>query len=225
MPPFIANSVFVSGTLAYVADYWTGLRVIDVSDPTQPREVGFYETPGLPMQVFAADSLIYLADYWGGLWILRYTGDSHSYSVSGQVELQDFSGDVTTVPVTVELRQSGNVVRTEVISLDAQGGFTLYQVAPGTYEVAFKASHWLRRVRTVEVIGSNVQGVNVSLPNGDVDGDNEVTLFDFSRLVAAFGSMPGDSNWNPDADLDGDEEVTLYDFGIIVRHFGEAGDW
>lgn len=66
--------------------------------------------------------------------------------------------------------------------------------------------------------------LNFTLQNGDIDNDNEVTLFDFGRLVSAFGSMPGDANWNPDADLDGDEEVTLFDFGVLVRHFGSIGN-
>ncbi|GIV18466.1 MAG: hypothetical protein KatS3mg023_0217 [Armatimonadota bacterium] len=56
------------------------------------------------------------------------------------------------------------------------------------------------------------------------NSDNEVTLFDFGALVAAFGSMPGEGNWNPNADLDGDTEVTLFDFGILVRNFGAIGD-
>jgi probable HAF family extracellular repeat protein len=148
-----------------------------------------------------------------------------AYSVSGRVELRDFDGDVTAIPVTVELRRNGNVVRTEVVSLDAQGGYTLRNVAPGTYDIAFKASHWLRVVVPgVAIVNADVTGVDVSLTNGDIDGDNEVTLFDFGELVAAFGSMPGDSNWNPDADLDGDLEVTLFDFGILVRNFGAIGD-
>jgi hypothetical protein len=66
--------------------------------------------------------------------------------------------------------------------------------------------------------------VDVVLTNGDIDGDNEVTLLDFGALVAAFGSMLGDDNWNPDADLDGDEEVTLLDFGVLVQNFGAIGD-
>lgn len=61
------------------------------------------------------------------------------------------------------------------------------------------------------------------LVNGDVDGDNEVTLFDFGLLVQALGSTPGDPNWNPDADLDGDDEVTLFDHGILVKNFGQIG--
>jgi probable HAF family extracellular repeat protein len=148
-----------------------------------------------------------------------------AYSLSGQVELRDFGGDVTAIPVTVELRQNGNVVRNEVVSLDAQGGYTLHNVAPGTYDIAFEASGWLRVVVPgVTIVNADVTGVDVSLTNGDIDGDNEVTLFDFGALVAAFGSTPYDSNWNPDADLDGDLEVTLFDFGILVRNFGAIGD-
>jgi len=59
--------------------------------------------------------------------------------------------------------------------------------------------------------------------NGDVDGDNHVTLQDFAELVRAFGSEAGDENWNWDADLDGDGEVTLLDFGILVKNFGLVG--
>jgi len=111
------------------------------------------------------------------------------------------------------------------VNLDASGNYSIPVVLPGTYDLAFKASHWLRVVvPNVTLADAEVTGVDVSLTNGDVDGDNEVTLFDFGELVAAFGSMPGDSNWNPDADLDGDAEVTLFDFGILVQNFGAIGD-
>jgi len=124
----------------------------------------------------------------------------------------------------VELRKDGSVVRSERINLSTTGGYTLRDVEPGTYDIAFKASHWLRVVAPVTVSNADVTGVDVTLTNGDIDGDNEVTLFDFGRLVAAFGSVPGDENWNADADLDGDEEVTLFDFGVLVKNFGATGD-
>ncbi len=146
------------------------------------------------------------------------------FRVSGVVTLGDFAGDVTQVPVSIELRRGGTVVRSEVVNLDAQGGYALTDVAPGDYDIAFKASRWLRVVVPVTVSNADVTGVNVALTSGDIDGDNEVTLFDFGALVAAFGSIPGDPNWNPDSDLDGDEEVTLFDFGILVRNFGAIGD-
>jgi hypothetical protein len=66
--------------------------------------------------------------------------------------------------------------------------------------------------------------LNVSLPVGDADGDNEVSLFDFGKLVAAFGSLYGEPGYDPAVDFDGDGEISLYDFGILVRNFGQMGD-
>jgi hypothetical protein len=40
----IAHNVVVRGNLAFVAWYTEGLRVIDISDPRNPREVAFYDT-------------------------------------------------------------------------------------------------------------------------------------------------------------------------------------
>ncbi|MDW8320079.1 MAG: Ig-like domain repeat protein, partial [Armatimonadota bacterium] len=145
--------------------------------------------------------------------------------VAGTVDLQDFSGDPTTQSVTIEIRNTGSTspLETHVVSLNASSQYSFDTTLSGTFDVAAKGSHWLRHTRTSISITTNVT-VNFSLVNGDVDGDNEVTLFDFGELVAAFGSVPGDDNWNPSADLDGDEEVTLFDFGILVRNFGAIGD-
>ncbi|MEJ5252880.1 MAG: hypothetical protein HPY54_13055 [Chthonomonadetes bacterium] len=175
------------------------------------------DTPNQPYQVTRFDADIV---YVGVLHDILPPG----FSISGTVTLGDFVGDVTQIPVDVELRQGGSVVRSESVNLDSTGGYVLTDVEPGDYDIAFKASHWLRVVTQVTVSSTDVSGVDVVLTNGDIDGDNEVTLFDFGALVAAFGSMPGDSNWNPSADLDGDEEVTLFDFGVLVRNFGAIGD-
>jgi hypothetical protein len=147
------------------------------------------------------------------------------FRILGNLQLGDYVGDPSTVPISVALRQDGVQVRSETVYTDSTGNYLIENVEPGTYDIAFKASHWLRVVvRDVRVVNADVTGVNVTLLNGDIDGDNEVTLFDFGRLVAAFGSLPGDSNWNPDADLDGDAEVTLFDFGVLVKNFGAIGD-
>ena len=49
-----------------------GLRVVDVSDPATPREVGYYDTQGWAQEVTLAGDDIYLADDLGGLLILRF---------------------------------------------------------------------------------------------------------------------------------------------------------
>ncbi len=145
-------------------------------------------------------------------------------AIVGYAHLLDFVGNPAQVPVPVQLRSETGVTEI-IVSPDETGYYAIEDVQPGTYDVSFKPSHWLRRtVPAVQVTGDWPALVSVELQNGDIDGDNEVTLFDFGQLVSAFGSMPGDSNWNPNADLDGDEEVTLFDFGILVRNFGAIGD-
>lgn len=149
-----------------------------------------------------------------------------SYSIKGNMELRDFVGDITSVPITVQLKRYGLVVRSETVYLDADGNYEIRNVTSKDYDITFYARPWLRLiVNHVRVAGADVTGLNVALTNGDIDGDNEVTLFDFGELVAAFGSVPGDSNWNRYADLDGDDEVTLFDFGVLVRNFGAIGDY
>jgi len=63
----------VAGNYAYVADGHSGLRIIDVSNPSSPREAGFYDTPYHATSVEVAGDYGYIADYDGGLFILRFT--------------------------------------------------------------------------------------------------------------------------------------------------------
>ena len=56
----------------------------------------------------------------------------------------------------------------------------------------------------------------------DFDNDGDVDLGDFGVFGAAFGSMPGDSNWDPDADFDADNDVDLGDFGIFGGEFSRT---
>ncbi|MCS6830664.1 MAG: hypothetical protein RMM08_08820 [Armatimonadota bacterium] len=166
----------------------------------------------------------------GGGWFteqdLSFTIEGRStITVAGTVHLEEYGGDKTVIPVTIELREPGStsVLETHVVNLDSEGRYSFQTLLQGTYDLSAKASHWLRQtLPDVTLTAGTV--VDFSLANGDIDGDNEVTLFDFGALVAAFGAVPGDGNWNPDADLDGDEDVTLFDFGILVRNFGAIGD-
>lgn len=146
-------------------------------------------------------------------------------SLQLQVEWQAWLGG--SVPVQVDvLRRDGTLVRRYTLTPD-EGGIAVLPrdgtIAPGWYDVRVKSSHWLS-ARLREVFLPSTGTATVSLINGDVDGDNEVTLFDFGRLVQAFGSVRGDAHWDPEADLDGDGEVTLFDFGILVGSFGLSGE-
>jgi len=59
---------------------------------------------------------------------------------------------------------------------------------------------------------------------GDVTGDGRVRVDDVLAVALAFGSEPGDPNWNPDADVNGDGKVRVDDQLIVSLDFGNNGN-
>jgi hypothetical protein len=55
---------------------------------------------------------------------------------------------------------------------------------------------------------------------GDVNGDGFINEEDLSLIVAAYGSHPGDPNWNPRADLNEDYVINTYDVSICASNQG-----
>jgi hypothetical protein len=65
--------VALSGSYAYVADGSAGLRVIDVSTPTNPSEVGFFDVPRLAASaqgVAVSRGYAYVANSHDGLLVI-----------------------------------------------------------------------------------------------------------------------------------------------------------
>ena len=56
----------------------------------------------------------------------------------------------------------------------------------------------------------------------DINGDGIVDIVDIVIVALAFGSEPGDPNWNPVADLNGDSIVDIVDVVLVAIHFGET---
>jgi hypothetical protein len=90
-----AWGVAVAGSYAYVADYYDGLRVVDVSDPTAPTEVGFYDTPGNACDVVVTGGYAYVADYGAGLRVV----DVSDPAAPVEVGFYDTPGDAFGVAV------------------------------------------------------------------------------------------------------------------------------
>lgn len=100
--PGEAFSVAVNGNYAYVADGDSGLRVISVSDPSNPVEVGHCETPGWAHGVAASDDYVSVADYESGLWVVSVADPAHPvivghYEVPGKAASVSLSGDYACV--------------------------------------------------------------------------------------------------------------------------------
>jgi hypothetical protein len=61
--PNVVMEVIVRGSYAYVANGDSGLRILDVSDPTTPREIGLFE--GTAQRLAIQDNFAYIDDGWG----------------------------------------------------------------------------------------------------------------------------------------------------------------
>lgn len=153
-----------------------------------------------------------------GVWVIN---GPHVY---GTVDLDGLfsSSDRQFFPVTFTL--SGAATDTRVINVGTSGAYAIpVTVTTGTINVSAKASHWLRKKDVVSNIGGRFVR-NLTLLNGDVDGDNEVTIFDYIELSSAFGTDSEDPGYSVNADLDYDGSVTIFDYILLSENFDLVGD-
>jgi hypothetical protein len=78
LPYTTSWSIFVQDTFAFIANADSGLRILNVSNPAAPFEVGHFDNPpgGGATGIFVKDTLAYFATWGGGLRILNVTDPS-----------------------------------------------------------------------------------------------------------------------------------------------------
>jgi hypothetical protein len=73
--------VCVVGDYAYLADDYEGFRVINISNPSNPYEEGFYKTADYAQGVYVVGNNIYIADFGAGLRIINGSNPINPYEV------------------------------------------------------------------------------------------------------------------------------------------------
>jgi len=157
--------------------------------------------------------------------------DSNS-TLKGQV---NFTGrdtppnDRWIEPFVVKLFEPGNltnVLWTGVATTNNTGVFTIDNIPPGTYDIGIKNWTCLSELVTNVTVGANETTVVDfgTTREGDADGNDAVIAIDFSLLAGAFGSIPGDPNWNANCDFDRNDAITATDFSLLAGSFGQCGD-
>lgn len=118
------------------------------------------------------------------------SSDPAPNGLHGTVTLSGFLGRLDLSPVEIVLSQSGVAQITKIITVTGTGDKVAYNipnVPPGTYDVKFTAAHFLTQTLTGVVIEATSSTLSdVSLTNGDVNGDNYVGTDDFSLLSTNF---------------------------------------
>jgi len=214
---------------SYYAAVWKGPSEVFVNlDSLLPAHPSYGDYCGSTVTgLWASDS--------GEIWVSGYGTYAGSVlwhfvpGISGTVALSNYVGDVTQVPVTVEIQSTSSTtaIETDTISLDSAGNYSFIpttQGLSGAYNVVAKASHWLAQcVPTVlDTDGSGV--ASFSLINGDVNGDNFIEDQDYSLLGVSWYSAVGDANYNVNADLNGDGFVEDQDYSIMGMNWYASGD-
>jgi hypothetical protein len=151
-------------------------------------------------------------------------------TITGKVTLQGRPAAPNAqwqVPVTIELYVTGNPlpVETFAATTDVNGHFIVSGVPIGTYNVAVKNGHTLKRMKLDQslVLGGNNIDFGTLL-EGDVNNDNFITLSDLSLLINTFNKNAADAGYDARADLNNDGFVTLADLSLLINNFNVGGE-
>ena len=117
LPNIIIHNVFVKGDFAYISYFVEGLKIIDISDPTSPGEVGGYDIfPGSNSAGFAgtwgvfpytSSGLVFIGDIQGSFTTVRFDG-THAGHLKGMVK-----NDVTGTRIAnavIKVVETGSVI-------------------------------------------------------------------------------------------------------------------
>lgn len=69
----LANSVFITGKTLVVADKMNGIMIYDIGNPSSPKLLGTYDTPGDADDVWLVNDMIYIADGINGVLKVKWT--------------------------------------------------------------------------------------------------------------------------------------------------------
>lgn len=74
-PNGLAHNAFIKRNYAYVSHYEAGLRILDISDPNNMVEVGYYDTPDAwGTYPFFASGKVLISDINSGLYVVFFEG-------------------------------------------------------------------------------------------------------------------------------------------------------
>jgi choice-of-anchor B domain-containing protein len=166
----IIHNALLRDDMAYLAYYAAGTQIVDLTDPTNPVEVGYYDTStrtggfdgNWGVYPFRDDDTFYSSDRQTGFFVLEFTG-----GFAGRI-----SGTVRNVATQAPLGDA--VIRVHpnlTLESDAAGTYDGW-TSGGTYEVVTERFGYVpdTTMVTIPEHGSIVHDVDlVQLPNGDVE--------------------------------------------------------
>ncbi len=101
---------------------------------------------------------------------------------------------------------------------NAGGQMTVSGFTPGVYKVLIKRTGYLQRVQELTLTTTGETATFPELRAGNLNGDNTVSIQDFSLLANTFGQSGQPS------DMNGDGVTNIQDFSLLASNYGQSGD-
>ena len=206
----------------------TILPNLNISNNSAPFRAGFGVCEGFGEKNFLG-SLDEIQFYPRALSLLEARqlgefGGITPVTLSGKVQLEDWSLGSAGYDARVELLRGEKVLDTMNTTLDAAGNYSVTTTQRGPFRVSVKTRHWLSGGANTLITDAGASGMNHTLLNGDTDGDNYVGTDDYLIINGSFDLSQGDAGYDPRADITGDAYVGTDDYLIVNANFDKKGD-
>jgi hypothetical protein len=117
-----------------------------------------------------------------------------------------------TVPIEIDFKR---------LSLDPTRTYPLYDLTNGT--VIGEISRTKNTITlNIPARGLSALGFIPKYFTGDLNEDGKVNILDIFIVAQAFGSKPGDTNWNVVADIDKNGIIDILDIFAVAREYGRT---
>ena len=129
----------IRDNILYVADWFSGLHLYDISEPAAPRHLGVHHTPGSPKGVVVRGDYAYVGDDDHGLQIVDISNPKRPRKVS----------EVATPGLAYSMKLSGDYL----YLADHRGGFHIVSVADAAHPAIVGSAQTADKAWAVEVAG------------------------------------------------------------------------
>ena len=153
-PDNLAHNAHINGDYAYISHYTDGLRIVDLRDPQNIHEAGFYDT-------FTGTSFTPFDGAWG----------TYPFFASGKILISDISSGLYVVRFTP--------LSTGIANNEIPGDFALLQNYPNPFNPATVIPYRLPQTATVSLVIFNTNGQRIrTLLHGQQNAGQRSAVWD-----------------------------------------------
>ena len=209
----LAHNVHVKDDFVYISHYTTGLKILDIFDPSNPIEVAAYDTypdddnngfygcwGAFP---FTSNNYVFASDMQYGLFVLKFDEIQAGW-VYGIIT--DDSGTLEGVEIKSTLNDATFISNTN--------GFYEFGFPEGDQEFKFYVNDNLLHTQIINIIPHETTEYNINFDiSGDINGDGQLNILDVILIMNQILS----NQYHENSDLNGDGFLNILDIINIVN--------